>query len=173
MNFNELQSQVMEKMKDVAIHYKIDIKHYIEKAINEVLKENDIDYLRAFYEYGERSNIVKIIPAGVSRGEYFWPIYVEYHTSRTLIKSSYRYGNEYKYTIKSIEILNNGEREVDVDKKIKIENTQDYALAEEYAMNRRKNQAEDEKATLKRFMEKNPEFIKMMDYYNKYKYQLR
>lgn len=170
MKIIDLQNQINANANEIKSSYKSGIKSEITKAINKILQDNEID-ATATYDYGDRSNSIRIVPKGLYYKQTGWSIYVDYKTSRKTIKESWR-GNEYEYTLKSIEIYSQGKRKIGDNEEIEITTFEEYLLAEEFYRNSKKNQAEAEKEELKQFMQKNPEFEKMVELYNKYKYNL-
>lgn len=172
MKFEELQSQINARANEVKTNYKYDFKSTLVNLINKILEENGLTEAQATYDFSEKSNIVKIIPRGRYSGEYFWAIYIEYKTSRKLLKERFYGSNDYEYTLKSVEIYGGGKREIGKGEEAEINTVELYLLAEEYAMEKKKNQANDEKTKLKMFMQENPDFLEMVKLYNKYQYNL-
>lgn len=171
MNFKDLENKVMKELKDRKFGGKYAVKVELKEAIEKVMRENGVEGAYAHFELGDKDNVLRILPVGRRLNESFWPVYVLYKVSRKLISSSYNEGNTYEFTLKQL-VIQGQMRLVEGDNVIEIKTIEDYLRAEDYELARRKNKQESEKATLKKFMEENPDFIKMMELYYKYKDQL-
>ena len=164
---NKVNAQTEEVKGD-----KYSIKWGLVKLINKILEEEGIE-AKAYEEYGERANIVKISVKGAHRDEIFWPLHVEFKTSRKIGNyNRWTHRNDATYELKSISIYHDMEREVAAGKKIKIDTIEDFIAAEKYSVLKRKNERACELEEIQNYVNEHPEFIEMVNLYNKYKYQI-
>lgn len=175
MKIDELINKVNAQANEVKGD-KYSIKYGLEKLINKIFEEEGIE-AQAYYEYGERSNQIKIKVKNTYANDIFWPLYVEYKTSRKLSEfrkySTYRYSaHEATFTLKSISIYHDMEREIAADKKIKIDTIEDFIAAEKYSIAKRNNQKECELEKIKKYINEHPEFKEMASLYKKYEWKL-
>lgn len=172
MKYTELQEKINSKANEIKSNYKTDFKNILTEEINKVLDDAKLE-AHAYYDYSDKSNTIKISPKGKWSNEYNWPIYVEYKTSRKTLAKSHYWGNTSEYTLKSIEVLESGKREVEEGKEIEIETIEDYLKAEELWLKRQNQRKENSIQELKDYISVHPEFEKMVELYRVYKYQLK
>lgn len=169
MKINDLINEVNEKASEIKGE-KYDVKRQLKALLDKIFEAADVD-ARADYEYGDRENVVKIRVAGTT--EVFWPLRVEFKTSRELTGYNRWTGRQNAvYQLKSITIFHDMEREIGDGIKIKIDTIEDFISAEKYAIEKRQNTKVAEKEEIQNYINEHPEFRKMVSLYNKYQYQL-
>ncbi len=171
MKIDELVNKVNAQANEVKGD-KYSIKYGLEKLINKIFEEEGIE-AQAYYEYGERSNTIKIKVKGVYNNEIFWPLYVTYKTSRKLGGyNRWTHHNDATYELKSISIYHDMEREIAAGQSIKIDTIEEFIAAEKYSALRRSNENACELETIRNYVNEHPEFKEMVCLYEKYKYEI-
>ena len=169
MKFIELQNQMNTKAGEIKGRGKHEIKSAVCKAINEILKENNIAAV-AEYEYNERANYVRLYVANEHgwadrRNTHFAP-YIQFKVSRELVHEKYHYypsSNVAYYTFKSLEFISD-------DKEQTIESWIEEQAASLKKIEDNKN-AEIEKVN--KYIDGHPEFIEMYKLAKKHRYYLK
>lgn len=171
MQISELINKVNAQANEVKGD-KYSIKFGLERLINKIFEEEGIK-AQAYSEFGERSNIIKIKVKDAYKSEIFWPLYVEYKTTRKLGNyNRWTHRNDATYELKSISIYHDMEREIAAGQKIKIDTVEDFVAAEEYSILKRNNENACELETIRNYINEHPEFKEMVRLYEKYKYKI-
>lgn len=171
MKISELVNKVNAQANEVKGD-KYSIKFGLERLINKIFEEEGIK-AQAYSEFGERSNIIKIKVKDAYKSEIFWPLYVEYKTTRKLGNyNRWTHRNDATYELKSISIYHDMEREIAAGQKIKIDTVEDFVAAEEYSILKRNNENACELETIRNYVSEHPEFKEMVRLYEKYKYKI-
>ncbi len=172
MKIDELINKINAQAGEVK-GAKYSIKWDLVKLVNKILEEEGVE-AQAYEEYGERSNVIKIKVKGVYQSETFWPLHVEYKTSRKLGDyNRWTHRNDAYYEVKSVSIYHDMEREIAAGQKIKIDTIEDFIAAEKYSTLKRNNERACELETIQKYVDEHPEFLEMVNLYTKYKYQIK